>query len=97
MNKRQIYYREEAIHPSPRLFHVCVLIDVLGLDAGWEHLDQLFRLCLVLHHQCDQVPWCASLEFHVVLVLLDLDHAGVLAVDNLEELFDVCDLFGLEI
>lgn len=62
----------------------------------WEHIDELVRLLLVFDNQRDQILWSAGLELHAVLVLLDLDGTSVLAVDDLEKLFDVANLLWLE-
>jgi hypothetical protein len=73
-------------------------LDDLGLQRRRKHLYQLIGLVLVLDDQRDELAGRPGLELGHSggLVALDLDVANVLAVDDLQELLDVCDLLRLQ-
>ena len=55
---------------------------------------QLLSLILLRDDQSIQVSRRSNLEFHVVLVSLDLHRLGILLPGLLQEVLDLLDLFG---
>ena len=75
-----------------------LLVGALGhqdlLDGGVDGLLQLLGLLLVVQDKGVQELGAADLELGGILVLLDLDVAGVLAGGDVQELLEVLDLLG---
>lgn len=84
------------IEPKSCLFPSARLVDKLGLERRRDHLQQLLRPALIRQAQRDEVAAGARLELHAPGgELLDAERTAVLAVDTVEELFDVGDLLWL--
>ena len=72
-------------------------LDELRLEGRREHLDELVGLLLISDHKSHKLSRAASLELDAILVLLNLDEASRLGVDEGKECLDVGNLLSLNI